>query len=68
MDQAVTRWLNALAENNLVLDAFVISVTQFGIPVLVLLVILQWWSRAEQAWRQGSLGRSIGKAPGPTAS
>ena len=48
MDQAVTRWLNALAGNNLVLDALIISVTQFGIPVLVLLVILQWWSRAER--------------------
>jgi undecaprenyl-diphosphatase len=48
MDQAVTRWVNGLAGSNVLLDAFAIAVTQFGVPLLVLLVILQWWSRLER--------------------
>ncbi len=47
MDQAVTRWVNAFAGNNSLLDAVIIAIT-FGVPALVLLVILQWWSRAER--------------------
>jgi undecaprenyl-diphosphatase len=50
MDQAVTRWVNALSGINAQFDAFIIAATQYGIPLLVLLVILQWWSRAERTY------------------
>jgi undecaprenyl-diphosphatase len=52
MDQAVTRWVNALSGINFELDAFMVAVTQLGVPLLVLCVILQWWSRAERASRR----------------
>jgi undecaprenyl-diphosphatase len=48
MDQAITRWINALAGSNVLLDSFMITATQFVVPLLVLLVALQWWSRRER--------------------
>ncbi|HKX09729.1 MAG TPA: phosphatase PAP2 family protein [Stellaceae bacterium] len=50
MDQAVTRWVNTLAGNSSLLDASIIAVTRFGIPLLVLAVMLQWWSRIERTY------------------
>ncbi|SCB38201.1 phosphatase PAP2 family protein [Rhizobium lusitanum] len=44
MDEIVTRWINSWAGSNYILDAVVIAVTQFGAPLLVLFVVLQWWS------------------------
>lgn len=43
MDVAITHWLNAAAGENAALDAVMILLTRFGVPVLVLLVFLQWW-------------------------
>lgn len=48
MDQALTRWVNAPAGSYVLLDPFMIAATQFGVPLLVLLVPLQWWSRRER--------------------
>ena len=48
MDQAITRWINALAGSNVLLDSFMIAATQFVVPLLMLLVALQWWSRRER--------------------
>jgi undecaprenyl-diphosphatase len=48
MDQSITRWLNAQAGNNLLLDWLIIAVTQFGVPLLVLLVVVQWWGKSER--------------------
>jgi|SRR5258708_26655514 undecaprenyl-diphosphatase len=48
MDQAITRWINALAGSNVLLDSFMITATQFVVPLLVLLVALQWRSRRER--------------------
>lgn len=45
MDAAITHWLNAPAGNFPALDAIMIAITRFGVPVLVLLVFLQWWSK-----------------------
>jgi undecaprenyl-diphosphatase len=46
MDQAITRSINALAGSDSLLDSFMIAASRFGVPLLVLLVVLQWWSRA----------------------
>jgi undecaprenyl-diphosphatase len=48
MDQAITRWINALAGSNVLLDSFMIAATQFVVPLFVLPVALQWWSRRER--------------------
>jgi undecaprenyl-diphosphatase len=44
MDVVITRWINSWAGSGGVLDKAVIAVTQLGIPLLVLFVMLQWWS------------------------
>ncbi|MCA0275101.1 MAG: phosphatase PAP2 family protein [Proteobacteria bacterium] len=48
MDQEITRWLNAPAGNIPALDMAMLSITRFGVPLLILLVILQWWSRQDR--------------------
>lgn len=48
MDQAVTHWINAPAGSSVLLDSIMVAATQFGVPLLVLLVVLQWWSRQER--------------------
>lgn len=48
MDQAITHWINAPAGSNVLLDMAMTTATQFGVPVLVLLVILQWWSKSDR--------------------
>ena len=44
MDVAVTQWINAAAGRNAFLDALVIGITTVGVPLMVLGVVLQWWS------------------------
>lgn len=48
MDQALTRWINGPAGGDPVLDAFMVAASQYGVPLLVLLVVLHWWSRQER--------------------
>jgi len=48
MDQIITQWINSLAGSSLLLDSIMATATQFGVPLLVLLVMLQWWSRRER--------------------
>ena len=48
MDQSITSWINSLAGSSRLLDSFMIAATQFGVPLLVALVALQWWSRADR--------------------
>jgi undecaprenyl-diphosphatase len=48
MDQAITQWINTPAGSNVLLDSIMVPATQFGVPLLVLLVLLQWWSRHER--------------------
>ena len=48
MDQAVTAWINSSAGHNSALDGLMIAASHFGIPLMVALVILQWWSKVER--------------------
>lgn len=48
MDETITRWINSLAGINVLLDAIMIAATKSGVPLLVLLVAAQWWSRNER--------------------
>jgi undecaprenyl-diphosphatase len=48
MDQALTQWINRPAGGNGLLDALMTGASQFGVPLLVLLVVLQWWSKTER--------------------
>ena len=43
MDILLTRWINGFAGNNAALDSFMIDVSKYGVPLLVGLVISQWW-------------------------
>jgi undecaprenyl-diphosphatase len=48
MDQTITGWINTPAGSDVLLDWIMVMATQFGVPLLVLLVVLQWWSRQER--------------------
>lgn len=48
MDQAITRWINAAAGESHLLDLFMTTITQYGVPFLVLLVAVQWWSSEDR--------------------
>lgn len=48
MDAEITRWINAFAGRNLIVDHIMIEITQIGVPVIVTFVVLQWWSRADR--------------------
>lgn len=48
MDAAVTRWLNAPAGGYPVLDTLMVGFTQLGVPLMVVLVAVQWWVRADR--------------------
>ena len=43
MDILLTRWINGFAGSNAALDSFMIDVSKYGVPLLVALVISQWW-------------------------
>ncbi len=45
MDQIITQWTNAPAGSHALVDWIMVGASQFGVPLLVLLVVLQWWSR-----------------------
>ncbi len=44
MDSAFTTWINSWAGIDASLDNFMVDVSKFGVPLMVLLVISQWWS------------------------
>ena len=48
MDQAITGWINGPAGENAMLDAVMLALTEFGVPALILLVVLQWWRSGER--------------------
>lgn len=48
MDEAITRWINAAAGESHLSDLFMITITQYGVPLLVLLVVVQWWSSEDR--------------------
>lgn len=48
MDQTITQWLNSPAGHTPVLDGIMLTVTSFGVPLMIVAVIGQWWSKADR--------------------
>lgn len=48
MDATLTQWINASAGFHPVLDQAMIGVSQVGVPVMVLAVVLQWWAKVDR--------------------
>lgn len=48
MDQSITQWANSFAGSNASVDWIMIAASEFGVPVLILFVALQWWSSRER--------------------
>jgi undecaprenyl-diphosphatase len=48
MDIAITHWLNSAAGSVPLLDDVMITATLYGVQFMVLLVVVQWWSRADR--------------------
>ncbi len=48
MDQAITQWINSLASSTALLDSVMIMATTVGVPLLVALVVAQWWSKIDR--------------------
>ena len=48
VDQSVTHWVNSFAGSNGILDWIMIAASQYGVPLLILIVVLQWWSRLQR--------------------
>lgn len=44
MDSLLTTAINGLAGHNQALDALTVALTRFGVPLMVLIVALHWWS------------------------
>lgn len=47
LDAAITGWINSLAGNSL-LDHVVITISNVGVPLLILAVAAQWWTDSER--------------------
>jgi len=48
MDQAITQWINSPAGTNGLLDAVMIMAGKIGVPLLIVLVAVQWWSKVDR--------------------
>ena len=48
MDHAITQLINSLAGSNGRLDSVMIVATKLGVPLLVALVVAQWWSKIDR--------------------
>ena len=48
MDASLTHWINSAAGVSPLLDRMVIAISQIGVPLMVLAVVLQWWSRTDR--------------------
>src|SRR6266403_3486949 len=48
MDQAITQWISSPAGSNAPLDSVMIMATKVGVPLLVALVVTQWWSKIDR--------------------
>ena len=48
MDAAITQWINSAAGTQPLIDLVMIALTRVGVPLMVLIVALQWWSRADR--------------------
>lgn len=48
MDITITHLINAPAGGSPLLDAFMVALTKGGVPLMVLLVAVQWWARTDR--------------------
>jgi hypothetical protein len=48
MDIAITQWINGFAGQNPLVDQMMIAITKFGVPAMIIYVVLQWWSRNDR--------------------
>lgn len=48
MDAALTHWINAAAGISPFLDKAMVGVSQIGVPLMVLAVVLQWWAKVDR--------------------
>src|ERR1700720_2319138 len=48
MDQVFTQWINSVAGSNVLLDSVMIAASKVGLPLLVALVVAQWWSKIDR--------------------
>ena len=48
MDASLTHWINSAAGVSPLLDRTVIAISQIGVPLMVLAVVLQWWSKTDR--------------------
>ncbi|RWL99918.1 MAG: phosphatase PAP2 family protein [Mesorhizobium sp.] len=49
MDASLTHWINSAAGISPLLDRTMIAISQIGVPLMVIAVALQWWSRTDRA-------------------
>ncbi|HZQ14078.1 MAG TPA: phosphatase PAP2 family protein [Pseudolabrys sp.] len=45
MDQSITQWVNGFAGTSVLLDWIMITASEYSVPLLILLVAVQWWSK-----------------------
>lgn len=48
MDEPITRWINAPAGSHAMLDQVMLAITHYGLPLMILAVTVQWWSRSNR--------------------
>ncbi|MDX8450724.1 phosphatase PAP2 family protein [Mesorhizobium captivum] len=49
MDAALTHWINVAAGVSPFLDRIMVAVSQIGVPLMVIAVALQWWTRTDRS-------------------
>lgn len=49
IDQSMTHWINAAAGRHPIVDWIMVAASEAGVPILVLMVALQWWSRSARS-------------------
>ncbi|RWA69945.1 MAG: phosphatase PAP2 family protein [Mesorhizobium sp.] len=48
MDASLTHWISSAAGISPLLDRTMIAISQIGVPLMVLAVAVQWWSKADR--------------------
>ena len=48
MDSTITHWINSFAGSHGELDSIMILISLYGVQLLIIVTVLQWWSRQER--------------------
>ena len=51
-DAKMTTWINSLSGQSPQVDQVVIWITSYGVPVIILTVVLQWWIKTDRPVRR----------------